>query len=60
MGKINYLKDTKKFWQERADARIVLDKKRECASDTARKKEAKQLKADSLFLKTGRVLSPKS
>ena len=59
MGKINYLKDTKKFWQERADARIILDKKRQCASDTAKKKEASQLKADSLFLKTGRIPSTK-
>ena len=59
MRKIYYLKDTKKFWQERAEARITLDKKRECASLAAKKKEAKQLEADALFLKSGRVISSK-
>ncbi len=59
MGKINYLKDTKRFWQERADARISLEKKREGATLAAKEKEAKQLKSDSLFLKTGRILSTK-
>jgi hypothetical protein len=59
MVKVNYLKDTKKFWQERAEARIALDKKREGASLSAKKKEAKQLEDDALFLKSGRAVSSK-
>jgi hypothetical protein len=60
MRKKRYLKDTKKFWDERNKARAALDKKRTKASHAEKAKIAKQIKLDALLLKTARPISSKS
>jgi hypothetical protein len=48
---IHYIKDTKKFWQEREIARTALDKKRSGMTNDQKKRETKQVRSDYLFLK---------
>ena len=60
MTKIPYIKDTKRFWQERESARIALDKKRANVPYAQKVKTAEKLRSDAHFLKSGRVVSAKS
>lgn len=54
--KISYIKDTKRFWQERKSARAALDKKR----SSQKTREVDRLRSDALFLKSGKIVSTKS
>jgi hypothetical protein len=56
---VSYLKDTKKYWQAREQARIALDSKRAKASPMTKARVAEHLASDIRFLKTGRVVSTK-
>jgi hypothetical protein len=53
------MKDTKKFWQTREEARSALDKKRASAPLVEKVKILEKLQADASFLKSGRMVSPK-
>jgi hypothetical protein len=59
MANTHYMKDTKKFWQARGEARTALDKKRADASFSEKVEVAEKLHADASFLKSGRVVSSK-
>lgn len=59
MTKVRYIKDTGKFWRERADARTILDAKRSQASRAEKAKTSHQLHSDASFLKSGRILASK-
>ena len=60
MTNINYLKDTKGFWQTREKARKNLDVKRASASYSKKIAITDKLHADAKFLKGGRIIFPKS
>ena len=60
MTKVNYLKDTKRFWQTREKARKNLDTKRTSASYSEKVTIADKLRSDARFLKSGRIISSKS
>ncbi len=51
---MDYITDTKKFWQERRQFRIALDKKRANVSENKRILE--QIYSDIRFLKTGVIV----
>lgn len=53
MSKSHYMKDTKKFWRARNEARVALDKKRAQAPFSEKVKLAEKLRADAEFLKSG-------
>lgn len=57
MTKVNYIRDTKKFWQARERARTALDKKRADNPYTVKTEIAQKLRADAAFLKSGRIVS---
>ena len=59
MPKTRYMKDTRKFWQAREEARSALDKERANAPYTTKVKTAQKLRSDADFLKSGRVGSSK-
>ena len=52
-----YVKDTKKFWQERDRARAALDQKRANAPYAEKLKVTENLREDTAFLKSGRIVS---
>ena len=52
-----YVKDTKKFWQERDKARAALDRKRASAPYAEKLRVTENLREDTAFLKTGRIVS---
>ena len=60
MKETYYMKDTKRFWQAREKSRSALDKKRANTSFTSKVKIAAKLRSDAAFLKSGRVVTPKS
>ena len=60
MTTINYMKDTKKFWQDREDARAALDKKRSKESYSQKIRVVEKLRSDAVFLKGGKITSRKS
>lgn len=60
MSNVNYLKDTKKFWQTREKARRNLDTKRASVSFSKKATIAGKLRSDARFLKSGRIISSKS
>lgn len=60
MTKVDYLKDTKKFWQTREKARRNLDAKRAGVSFGKKATIAEKLRSDARFLKSGRIISSKS
>jgi len=60
MTKVNYLKDTKGFWQAREKARKNLDAKRADVSYSEKVNIADKLRSDARFLKSGRIASCKS
>jgi len=59
MTKVNYMKDTKGFWQTREKARKNLDAKRASASYSEKIIIADKLHSDARLLKSGRIISPK-
>lgn len=59
MTKVNYLKDTKRFWQTREKARRNLDAKRASVSYSEKVTTASKLRSDARFLKSGRIISSK-
>ena len=60
MTNINYIKDTKKFWQTREKARRNLDAKRASVSYSEKIIIADKLRSDARLLKNGRITSSKS
>ena len=60
MTKVNYLKDTKRFWQTHEKARRNLDAKRASVSYSEKLTIASKLRSDARFLKSGRIISSKS
>lgn len=60
MTKVNYLRDTTKFWQNRTIARKKLDAKRSSAPYSQKVMTVERLADDAKFLKTGRIVSAKS
>lgn len=60
MKNINYMKDTKKFWQERRKARQALDVKRAGVSYSEKVAISERLRSDAVFLKSGRVVHSKA
>lgn len=60
MATTHYLKDTKAFWRSREKARKILDKKRANASYSEKIAISSKLRADTEYLKSGRVVSSKS
>jgi hypothetical protein len=58
--KVNYLKDTKEFWQNRRIARKKLDAKRSSVSYSQKMAVVGKLAADAKFLKAGRIVSAKA
>ena len=60
MKQVNYIKDTKRFWQERKNARASLDIKQGSASPTQKAVIAEKLRSDARFLKSVKVISVKS
>jgi hypothetical protein len=59
-AKVNYLKDTKEFWQNRKIARKKLDAKRSSVSFSQKVAVVGKLADDAKFLRTGRVVSAKA
>ncbi len=60
MKNINYMKDTKRFWQERRKARQKLDAQRAGASYREKVAISERLRSDAVFLKSGRVVHSKA
>ena len=60
MKNVDYIKDTKKFWQERRKARQELDVKRAGVSFSEKVAISERLRADAVFLKSGRVAHSKA
>ncbi len=60
MTKINYLADTKEFWQNRERARKNLDAKRANVSYSKKMATVDKLNTDAKFLKSGRTIPSKS
>jgi len=59
MSQTIYIKDTKRFWQERKQARAALDKKRANAPYTEKVKVIENLRSDIDSLRRDRVVSSK-
>ncbi len=60
MKNISYMKDTKKFWQERRKARQELDVKRAGVSFSEKVAISERLRSDAAYLKSGRVAHSKA
>ncbi len=60
MKNVDYMKDTKRFWQERRKARQELDVKRAGVSYSEKVAVSERLRADAAFLKSGRVVHSKA
>jgi len=59
MARINYLKDTTKFWQERKEARRKLDNRRASAPHAEKMATMHKVQADVRLLEKGRIISVK-
>ena len=59
MTRTSYMRDARKFWQARDEARSTLDHKRVTVSYPEKVKVAEKLRSDADFLKSGRIISSK-
>ncbi len=55
----NYIKDTQKYWQERTQHRVALDRKRDGASSLEKRKMEERISSDVRFMRTGKIISTK-
>ena len=60
MKNVNYMKDTRRFWQERRKASQELDVKRAGVSFNEKVAISERLRSDAVFMKNGRVARSKS
>ena len=60
MSKKYYLKDTREFWRICKASRASLDNERVNASFAEKAETAEKLHSDMTFLKSGKVILPKS
>ena len=60
MTKINYLRSTTKFWNERKVARNALDKARSNSPRSVQIDTATKLSIDAAYLRSGKVVGRKS
>ena len=60
MSKEYYLKDTREFWRIRKASRASLDNERANVSFDEKAKTAEKLHSDMTFLKSGKIILPKS